>query len=242
MKVGVIADLHGKNVWKEFVKERSDIQHWIFTGDFVDSFDKTNEEIITNLKELIEYKKANMDKVTLLLGNHDVPYFYLNEIVHHKAKIPYNSGTDFEIGWDLHGIFYQNRELFKLAHQIGNNLFTHAGVSEEWYKAYEKIIMDYWKTDLKMSFADVLNGLSKTSNRAILFRVGDARGGSGHGGIVWSCQEETKWGILKGFHQFVGHTRQKSINTITFDKETSITYLDVLSVKPEYLELDIKTK
>lgn len=239
MRIGILPDIHGRDVWKEFVAENPDI-HWVFTGDYVDSYDRTNEQIISNLRDIIAFKLVNPDKVELLLGNHDVPYYYLEAITKHGENIPYTNGFDPEIGWLLHAIFNEHKGIFKVAHQVGTTLFTHAGVSNRWFKKYEKVIMEFWKQDMKMSLADVLNGIEKTSKRPILFEVGKARGGTGEGGIVWSCQEETKHGTLNGYNQFVGHTRQDFISTISFNETTSITYCDVFSEEyPEILILDL---
>lgn len=241
MKIGLIPDLHGRDTWKGFVQQNPDL-HFVFLGDYTDSYDLSNEQIITNLLEVIEFKKNNPNKVTLLLGNHDVPYFYLHDIVHNGANIPSNNGTnDGEMAWILYGIFSKNKKLFSLGYQIGKNLFTHAGVSEKWYKKHEKIISDFWNQHPDWNLADVLNGLDKTPDRWILFQVGKARGGRDNGGIVWSCREETKLGTIKGYRQFVGHTRQESINTITFDKNTSITYCDVLTERGNFMILDTDT-
>ena len=72
MKTLTVGDLHGKDVWKEIDTIRYD--KIIFVGDYVDCFTTSNVEIKHNLEQIIRYKKDNMDKVVLLLGNHDVQY------------------------------------------------------------------------------------------------------------------------------------------------------------------------
>ena len=74
MKVIAIGDLHGKDCWKEVDFSRFD--KVIFLGDYTDSFSETDEEIFTNLREIVHLKKTNREKFVLLLGNHDVQYLH----------------------------------------------------------------------------------------------------------------------------------------------------------------------
>ena len=51
MKVNVIPDIHGEVKWKKVIDESCD--KIIFLGDYVDSFTVSNDQIITNLKDII---------------------------------------------------------------------------------------------------------------------------------------------------------------------------------------------
>lgn len=76
MKIIVIADIHGRSIWKEIISKENDFDSVIFLGDYFDTHGggySANRQI-ENFKDIIAYKKANMDKVTLLIGNHDVHY------------------------------------------------------------------------------------------------------------------------------------------------------------------------
>lgn len=70
MKIRVIGDLHGRDWWKRKV-ETGDSDLNIFLGDYVDSYTVSDEQIINNLLDIIEFKKSYEDKVILLLGNHE---------------------------------------------------------------------------------------------------------------------------------------------------------------------------
>jgi metallophosphoesterase superfamily enzyme len=76
MKVRVFGDLHGLTTWQEIVKDDSYDMN-VFLGDYVDSFTISDAQILDNLQKLIDYKKSNPDKVTLLWGNHDLMYYFL---------------------------------------------------------------------------------------------------------------------------------------------------------------------
>ena len=49
----------------------------IFLGDYLDPYAHENisqEEALANFKEIIAFKQANKDRVTLLIGNHEIHY------------------------------------------------------------------------------------------------------------------------------------------------------------------------
>ncbi|HSC52600.1 MAG TPA: metallophosphoesterase [Phnomibacter sp.] len=91
MKIIALGDIHGRTAWKQIVANM-DFDRVVFVGDYFDSRDNhTGAEQVQNFKEIIAYKKANMQKVVLLFGNHD--FHYLNmvnetysgfQVVHHK--------------------------------------------------------------------------------------------------------------------------------------------------------------
>ena len=91
MKICVIGDIHGRDVWKEFADIKfllyaepdaagyggfvPEYQKYVFVGDYVDSFTETNVIIKHNLLEIIRFKTLYPNHVVLLWGNHDVNYF-----------------------------------------------------------------------------------------------------------------------------------------------------------------------
>lgn len=230
MRVGIIGDLHGRDCWKKFVRDPS-IDKWMFLGDYCDSFNFSNVEILHNLKQIIQFKLNYPDKVVLLLGNHDLAYRWIND-----PDVPMCSGYRPEMAYDLHFLFNEHKNLFKVSHQINNHLFTHAGISEKWFNKHKTVIKEFWemisdKNDRTgVSMSDMLNALVDSRHRAILFEVGELRGGDrgSSGGPFWSDYRETKSSMLDGFNQYVGHSRVEKIHTITKNNNTSITYCDVL--------------
>ena len=81
----IIGDVHGRDFWAEPVnKVLSDTgAHIIFLGDYLDlypyEFDWSqdinwNMVAIDRFKNIIELKRANPDRITLLIGNHDCGY------------------------------------------------------------------------------------------------------------------------------------------------------------------------
>ena len=70
MNIVIVPDVHGRDFWKKVLNTEAD--KIIFLGDYLDHYpdESTNEHDIENFKEIIQFKKDNSDKVTLLLGNH----------------------------------------------------------------------------------------------------------------------------------------------------------------------------
>ena len=238
MITGCIGDLHCKDVWKKIVIENKDVEKWIFIGDYTDSFTHTDEEMINTLADLIQYKKDNNDKVVLLLGNHDIQY----------SEFPDNRCSGFRAGIQpiITRLFQENKELFQIAYEYKNYLFTHAGVSIKWYKWMKDVFKEIEEKFSPENLAEALNIISKTKDSFFLYSVGIKRGGlrGFYGGVTWADRDETMEGIIPNFHQIVGHTPVKKIETInkfmgTLFKDRSITYIDVLPKCQEFLKLEL---
>lgn len=233
MKFLSIGDVHGRDYWKRFLIENPDYDKVVFVGDYVDSFNKTNIEIINNLLDIIEFKKSNPDNVILLLGNHDIQY----AISHPAVDLKYGcSGYRPDMHYDLYDIFYENKKLFQVAYQYDNYIWTHAGIHRGWYntfmREFEKIFPDF-----EGNVADKLNE-AYNFELSTLFHVGYLRWGANQvGGIFWSDKSETWTKPLKGYHQICGHTMIEDIKTSEYKKHNaSITYIDVIT-KPYILEI-----
>ena len=74
----IIPDIHGRLFWISSTRKYPDLPV-IFLGDYLDPYthyeDILPSEALANFKEILDFKKANMERVTLLLGNHDIHYF-----------------------------------------------------------------------------------------------------------------------------------------------------------------------
>lgn len=70
MRIQTIGDIHGRTCWKNLIDLSCD--KIVFVGDYVDDYwPVTDEQIIENLLDIIQFKKDYADKVILLLGNHE---------------------------------------------------------------------------------------------------------------------------------------------------------------------------
>jgi len=241
-KIITFGDLHGQNVWRKTADIDylmnvgfedldnhidTDYDYYVFVGDYVDSFTKTNDEIYENLLNVIKFKKMYPKKVILIWGNHDMQY--LTSFEEHGC-----SGFRPEAYFDLHEVFRKNKDLFQLAFQIDNYLWTHAGIHRGWYEYEFPYKSNNVAEDLNTAFLE---------NVKCLFDVGLLRGGFKNvGGPLWADRRKTMNKPLKDFHQIVGHTRVKEIKTHNIDNKTSITFIDTMeSNNPKPYVLKIKT-
>lgn len=228
MNVLAVGDLHGRDCWKKINPEEHD--RIVFTGDYADSFDIFPEKILENLNSVIEFKKQFPGKVTLLLGNHDIQYA---EYPHYRC-----SGFDRFFQPDYTRLFTENKELFQVGAQFGGYLFTHAGLSNSFarnslHNHYSSII------NKEIDVADLLNQIHQSQDQPLLHAISIYRGGAAaFGGITWADYRETVVDLLPGYDQVVGHAPQTKITKVEGDN-SSITYIDVLGTKEEFLVLKI---
>jgi len=228
MKILTIGDLHGLNVWEN--KDFSNYDLVIFEGDYVDSFDKTDLEIYNNLMNLIEFKKSNMKKVILLLGNHDMQYMY-----HPRYRC---TGFRSLMLFNLYQFFNDNRNLFQISYQYKNYVWTHAGITNAWLKHFYNDANSAIFEKNNDSIADDLNLCRDSRYMNILMEIGIERGGSNIvGGPLWADSSELLDDYLDNIHQVAGHNPQKEIWSYR-DDSSSITFVDCLQHKIEYFELE----
>ena len=76
MRYTLIPDVHGRQFWREAVKD-VETTPVVFMGDYLDPY--LSDAVLWSdawrgLKDIVALKMAHPDKVTLLLGNHDVHY------------------------------------------------------------------------------------------------------------------------------------------------------------------------
>lgn len=249
MKILNIGDVHGRNDWKraifgsvqEYDTWRSAVDSGldaatipydkvIFVGDYVDSFDLTNVEILHNLNEIIHLKMTLGDKVVLLWGNHDIQYFVNDQSC---------SGFRSNMKMDLYDIFTKNESLFKLAHQEvvddRNYLWTHGGVTSGWLSFFENKflnntehrlydIIEPYKT---LKLADQLN-LAWEMRFYGLFYV-DYTSGGYHpwAGPLWNRVTSLNNYPLHKFTQVVGHTQQPEIRKTKVKRGSIHYFIDV---------------
>ncbi len=219
MKIISVGDIHGRPYWKEIDPVKYD--KIIFVGDYCDSYVYTDTEIETNLLDIIQLKKNNFDKVVLLLGNHDIHYKFLSEGFQ-------GSGFRPSMAINLNMIFKHSKDLFQVAYQIDNYIWSHAGISYGWYENNKKEIQDVAERFDTKNLADTFNHMMQLNENRLLHQVGKKRGGRySFGGITWADRYETMSQFIDGYHQIVGHT---PINIITKfgDEKGSIRYIDIL--------------
>jgi len=217
----VFGDIHGSTYWKKVINENPDCRY-IFLGDYLDPYEDIDcQQLINNLEEIIQLKKDRHDDVVLLLGNHDLHYFCQD--VNWKC-----SRFDGWVKRMASPLFVENLHLFVYAFQEDKRIFTHAGISQQWF-------LNDFKGDAHQNIACQLNN-PLPKQKPALYRCGDVRGGDrfAKGGIFWADISELD-DPLQGYTQFAGHNRVADILEHS-SNDGKITFCDCL-FNEKYLRL-----
>jgi len=233
MKTITIGDIHGKRDWEILKTQKKYWDKIIFVGDYVDSYDHSNREILENLKEIILFKMENPNKVVLLLGNHDVQYFSDGE----RFRC---SGYRVDMFTALNQIFETNKDIFQLAYQYKNWVWTHAGISKDWVARNIDSLSFFLKDGESLSdnMAESINKNWDSKSRANVFmQCGRIRGGSQKtGSSMWCDRSELIRDPYEGLVQVVGHSRMDEIQSFGFyeveSRKARLIFTDVLDSVP----------
>lgn len=226
MELLVLGDIHGRNTWKEYTKDINTFDKVIFLGDYVDDFTKTDEEIILNLKEIINFKKSKYHKVELLLGNHDMLYY----------TIPNNrlwrcSGYRETYALQINQLFQKNKNCFKPCYQLGNWFFSHAGLNKGFLKNLQKRVPKSVIDIKNKDYATYINEIFKATPN-YLADISYYRGGnSDYGGPFWAdLREFSENSYISKLNQVCGHQPVEEIQTKEFGKgKTKMIWIDTES-------------
>lgn len=188
-KILIVPDVHGRTFWRKAKERISEVDRVVFLGDYLDPYfweGISRIDAIDEFREIIEFKRENLDKVVLLLGNHDCAYCF---------DFGSASRYDYENEFEIKAIFGANMDLFRLYHKEDKYLFSHAGITNYWLKTY---LPEY---DIER-----FTNLPTRELIPFLWRISFFRGGIDNtGSIIWSDvregdREET-------YYQIFGHTQ-----------------------------------
>ena len=213
MKLIVLPDVHGRQFWKSAAEHIDDCDKVLFLGDYFDPYgfeDISVIDAIKNFNEILYFIKDYPDKIVMLLGNHDLPYFSED----YRALSRYHCRWSPEWHSVISEMFAADRELFKIAHVEDGVLFTHAGCVTGWIKS---VFPDLSNNDSINDLVAKLNGLLH-SNKGMeqLYMVSNYRGGRDDAGsCVWADVHELmgdygklEFADCKDVKQVCGHTLQ----------------------------------
>lgn len=224
MKLIAIGDIHGRDIWKEIVNQEFD--KCVFIGDYFDSFDIPGDVQLNNFLDIIEFKKNNVDKVVLLIGNHDFHYLDFNE--HYSG---FQTGYQFQIKELLN----KNLDYLQMAYQYDKYLFTHAGISIQWLKN------NGW---IGENYVNYVNDLWKYKPNSFKFVGYSPYGDDKNASPIWIRPNSLRSANYDSLRieniQIVGHTRQ--IGGIDIEGKTTggrYYFIDVLdNQNKQYLIID----
>ena len=220
----VIGDIHGSKFWKNIVNQHLDEDYIVFVGDYVDTHNAmSNTKMLKNLLDIIKFKEKYPDKVKLLLGNHDIHYYFLNSSYR-------GSGFNFDMMFEFNTIFKNKKHLFQVAFMYNNTIVSHAGITNRLYQSVESDYKDaldlgWGDGNEHNTIADKFNFLFNISSK-YLFYIGDERGGlDPFSGIFWAGMKELCEDYLVGYNQVIGHTHLAEKTIKNYD-DITLTFID----------------
>lgn len=199
-RIVIVPDVHGRLFWRKVLDNRDD--RIVFLGDYSDPYSRegfTHDDALHELSDIIRFKKENMERVTLLLGNHCMSY------IEERFRCCRFSEEHYEA---YHALYIENRDLFQVAFEYEQNeqkyLFTHAGVSKGWLE-YNKDELVEGEGD---SVAELLNRTFAVKPE-IWSQVSIWRGGrDDYGSPIWAdLDEHDELGAFPEVIQIFGHSQ-----------------------------------
>ncbi|GHT34685.1 hypothetical protein AGMMS49574_22560 [Bacteroidia bacterium] len=194
----IVPDVHGRSFWHPALDYAGDV---VFLGDYVDPYPQegiSEEQGYKELLKIVDFKKQNSERVTLLVGNHELHYYNKGYQCSRFSAEYYPKIHEILTGDETKG-------LFQLCKQEENFLFIHAGLLKGWYKKHYK------------EFAPLGNTLEEQLNRlfevdqAAFFEVSFERGGwDAYGSPLWADIHEhlkEKEPFDSSITQVIGHTQ-----------------------------------
>lgn len=191
MNILAIPDIHGRTFWEKPCENIDMYDKIVFLGDYMDPYGFegiTVEMALNNFDNILTFANEHTEKVKLLLGNHDMPYFsstYYNFSSYHcrHSEVYHN---------DIKQRFKENKDLFKIACTYDDVLFTHAGCTPGW-------IMTVFTEQYKLTSLDDLvfslnNLLNTDEGLKYLYMVSSDRGGQDkYASCIWADASDTMW-------------------------------------------------
>ena len=236
IKYVVIPDIHGRDFYLECVDYylKNTNAQIVFLGDYIDPYPHegiTPDEALDKFKKIVEIKKNNNDRITLLIGNHDL--HYIDGSRRGCRMDHYNKD-------EICSLFLKEPELFEYIKcvKIGNKniIFSHAGVPFGWFYAYSEEFGIYGnqsvdeeesekiaKENFNYQTIRKINWAELSKNREWLNRYGDvgsSRGGwSNHPSFLWADLSDHIFDKIRLSNciQVFGHTMQNIGHYVHFD-------------------------
>lgn len=216
MEVLVIPDVHCRRFWRDAVKRWDG--YVVFLGDEVDPYNEENlDSPIQTLTDIISFARENRTRVSLLIGNH---------AEHYIRKGINASRRDDEIWYQLNALYTDNFDLYSIAKQIDNVLFTHAGVTNNWLK--------HNKLELPEKDADLYLNQVYNNSPELFWQMSFWRGGFNiTGSPLWHSIQE--FDLEETHYQVFGHTQIRK--NVSIDKWACLDCHKAFIVNTENFEI-----
>jgi hypothetical protein len=196
----IVPDVHGRDFWRPALDYPGTV---IFLGDYTDAYGMegfSQDNAYQCLKEIVDFKKKNPERVTLLVGNHELHYYNKDYACSRFNERYFDRYNEILAGKDT-------ANLFQLCKQIRKYLFIHAGITKGWYDLhYEEF------SQLGNTLEEQLNNLFITNKKAF-HEASRHRGGPNEAGSpLWADIDEhfeEPEHFDDSIIQIIGHTRMR---------------------------------
>ena len=204
MKILIIPDGHGRDFWTEPCKDISEYDRVIFLGDYTDPYDDegiSRMDTIDNMQRIFHFKRTNKEKVTLLLGNHDLSY-----IDEDMPKCRYDYANQMQINSLL---MADNADIFDILYSKEYRgvkyLFSHSGVLLTWFDNLKKLNKWDLLTDFDIvGFVNNRFHVSEDHACGILAYISRYRGG-------WDRYSSPVWGDVREFDNYMADKKARHL-------------------------------
>ena len=183
MKIAAIPDPHGSHHWEATAADIDMYDKIVFLGDYFDNWENQWPDQMNNFKSIIAFKLLHLDKVEILIGNHDNAYLIDEPCSGHQKLHAY----------DIREAIKEYKEVINAVWVHEKTIFSHAGVSRYWLEEDDFELMD-------------LNRLWHFDPQSFDWIGPNAYGDNIKEGPLWIRPNSLKKSHIKGYNQVVGHT------------------------------------
>ena len=209
----IIPDVHQNYSFLEKLLALHDpgsVERYIFLGDLFDAKDPffaNRESLERTLRLVSDLIRVTSNQVVMILGNHDILYFFgrdesgLKPVCKNRLYeyygVPDRSKMTLLREMNLSDMW----DLFQLAHFEQGYLFSHAGITKDFWSIRSSVEHNVETLNLRMG-----NLIDPQGEISPLFRAGFSRGGDmQRGGPLW-LDWNAEFTEEIGVPQIVGHT------------------------------------
>ena len=201
-------------------------------GDWFDPYVVIDfDTMIERYNEFVKIWKSD-DRIISILGNHDLAgYIISNDSTNRTLRID-------KMRRQIREVIEPNLSESYLTYKIGDYMFSHAGVSQDWLNDigeiagcnYVEDIMNCKKGWTEDELTDICT--------FYLYDWGN-NGDNVHQSCVWIRPNSLYHCAIEGYNQVVGHTRLEEMIDITLKNGKTLWIVDD-NQKPNYLILNIE--
>ena len=235
-KVAAIGDIHGTtkflDCYEKILKNDPDVDEIIVLGDWFDPYIEIDlDTMIERYNEFVNIWKSD-NRIKSILGNHDIAgYIIANDCTNRTIKFG-------KMAQRITDVIKPNLPESYLTYKIGNYMFSHAGVSQEWineisqytYYNYVDDIMNCKKGWTEDELSDICPFYPFDWSGC-----GEDR----HQSCVWIRPSSLYNCAIRDYNQVIGHTRVNEITKVTLKNGKDLWLVDD-DQKPNYLILNIE--